>query len=120
MKNYSLKYVAATIFSGLAVVSCTGKKDASVANATVAEVDISSDDCVSISDYSLQLPDVPAAITDEEAAAAYMAVHYWDYMDFNDTVLVANDGLWTVHLPDIFRFSLIYRRPMPPKLPIRL
>lgn len=92
MKNYSLKYVAATIFSGLAVVSCTGKKDASVANATVAEVDISSDDCVSISDYSLQLPDVPAAITDEEAAAAYMAVHYWDYMDFNDTVLVANDG----------------------------
>ncbi len=86
-----LKYVAAVMSFMLAAVSCSGRKDASSGDVN-EEAGKRCDDSLQAYGYSLQMPGIPVAITDPEAMAGYMAVHYWDYMDFNDTAMVADDG----------------------------
>ncbi len=86
-----LKYVGVATFCMVAATSCSGRKGAPTDD-TAVQANVLSDDSLSTPGYALQLPDIPAAITDQEAMAGYMAVHYWDYMDFNDTAMVADDG----------------------------
>ncbi len=41
--------------------------------------------------YQLPLPVVPPAITDREEKVAFVARHYWDAMDWNDTLLLSSE-----------------------------
>lgn len=40
-----------------------------------------------------RLPDVPKTLTTPETRATYLSLHYWDYFDFADTVLVLHDDV---------------------------
>ena len=45
--------------------------------------------CLSVTSYAQSFyPDIPDAITDQQARASYMALHYWDNADFYDTTFL--------------------------------
>ncbi len=41
--------------------------------------------------YQLPLPTIPATLTTPEDRAAYLSRHYWDNMDWNDTLLLRSE-----------------------------
>lgn len=76
-KTQTLTFIILTF----AAISCTNNKTSESAE---------SDNNAAKTTPTLEIPEVPAAIVDQQAAAAYTVIHFWDNMDFNDTTLVAD------------------------------
>lgn len=78
-----LRRVGALFFvMTLSVTSACGRK---------ADSSVSSTSSVDTATYTLPLPEMPKNLTQPEQRAAFLADHYWDKMDWNDTVLLSAD-----------------------------
>jgi len=69
IKRYTLYII---FFVGFTVISCTGNSKKQQAKTS----------------KEFSLPSIPLIITDPQARASYLADHYWDNFDFNDTALI--------------------------------
>ena len=75
------KAAAIIICSAAILSSCKGKKDAAQES----------------SKGVLKMIEVPSIITDEKEAALYIADHFWDNVDFNDTSYISNKQALNTH-----------------------
>ncbi len=90
--------VLTSLFVGaMLAVSCSDAKSAggAVKEDSVAEADSALVDGGYAED--LVIPEVPLAISEPEAVAGYVVIHYWDNMDFTDTARVADDAFMERH-----------------------
>ncbi len=90
--------VLTSLFVGaMLAVSCSDAKSAggAVKENSVAEADSALVDGGYAED--LVIPEVPLAISEPEAVAGYVVIHYWDNMDFTDTARVADDAFMERH-----------------------
>lgn len=65
--------------------SCLSSKNASSEN---ADEELASDSFIIVPD-TFVLPDVPDAITNPDARADYLVLHYWDRFDFSNSELIS-------------------------------
>jgi hypothetical protein len=63
------------------VCSCGGGKNAD-ATGSSASINVE----LAVADGQLPLPDVPVTITDTKQRATYVVTHFWDNMNFSDTI----------------------------------
>lgn len=75
------KAAAIIICSAAILTSCKGKKDAAQES----------------SKGVLKMIEVPSIITDEKEAALYIADHFWDNVDFDDTSYISNKQALNTH-----------------------
>ncbi len=75
-----LTYVAIVI--AMAATACTFNKS--------SEAKISDDSSISDGKLVLELPSIPVAISEPEDRAGFLAVHFWDGLDFSDRDLALN------------------------------
>ncbi len=90
--------VLTSLFVGaMLAVSCSDARSAggAVKENSVAEADSALVDGGHGDD--LVIPEVPLAISEPEAVAGYVLMHYWDNMDFTDTARVADDAFMERH-----------------------
>ena len=80
-----LKSLSAIALACAAFACNTGTNSTETASGTAKSTD-SADDTT----RRLEIPQVPPAIVGEQAIAAYTIQHFWDNMDFTDTVAVAD------------------------------
>lgn len=69
----------------LLAAGCAGKTSSSIDKAPIHPVEASDS-----TGYSLPIPMPPKEITTPEGRAAYIAAHYWDAMDWQDTLLLSS------------------------------
>lgn len=50
----------------------------------------------------LVVPEAPATMTDPQEMAGYVAIHFWDNMDFSDTIRVNDDRFMEHHFANYF------------------
>ncbi|MGI6046713.1 MAG: DUF5106 domain-containing protein [Petrimonas sp.] len=82
MNRYSL-YLFFTVVALVIVFSCSSSKKA---QSDVSEEDSPIRTQIIVPD-TFVLPDIPAEITNSEARAVYLMMHYWDRFDFTDEKL---------------------------------
>lgn len=74
--NMNIQYVAAATLTALIPLwGCRGGSD---------KRDTEGMDSLSVTELSLELPAIPSTISEPEDQAGYLAIHFWDNLDFND------------------------------------
>lgn len=87
------------IFALIIIGGGCGKKNNIVANATIQDPE-----------RELPLPEIPSSISDKQEQLKYITLHFWDALDFNDTIKSLNEefieqnfsnfAFIMAHLPD--------------------
>jgi hypothetical protein len=77
-----IKHLFLLLTAMIAATACSGHGD-DTTNETTADNEVNA---VEADTSSLGLPDIPVTITDRQERANYMMEHFWDKLDFTDTV----------------------------------
>lgn len=75
--------IAIILLGIIAIFACTRNPSNNTALSTSAVIDTTS--------YTLPLPVIPSSLSSPEERAGFLSTHYWDRMDWNDTLLLSSE-----------------------------
>lgn len=79
-----MKKTFPTVFPVIMILlMCSCSSSATTAPGTDTSIDTAT--------YTLPLPQIPTSITEPSDRAAFLAAHYWDAMDWSDSLLLSSD-----------------------------